>query len=94
MFLYVGGAIRRKGVELLVEAYREAFEHFKAAQEKDEAKAPPPEGVARLVAKVLSLSSPRPRYTVGLLGQRIVVPLKRFLPGKLFEAVVGAALGV
>jgi hypothetical protein len=47
-----------------------------------------------LVAKVLSLSSPRPRYTVGLLSQRIVAPLKRFLPGWVFEAVVAAAMGV
>ncbi len=75
-------------------AYRDAFAKFKANQEKDEAKAPPPEGVARLVSRVLNLSAPRPRYTVGLLGQRIVVPLKRFLPGKLFEAIVGAAMGV
>lgn len=75
-------------------AYRDAFARFKAAQEKDEAKAPPPERVAQLVAKVLSLSSPAPRYTVGMLGQRIVAPLKRFLPGRWFEWVVGTAMGV
>jgi len=74
--------------------YRDAFARFRANQEKDEAKAPPPDGVARLVAKVLATASPRPRYTVGLLGQRIVAPLKRFLPGKLFEAIVGGAMGV
>lgn len=75
-------------------AYRDAFERFKAAQEKDEAKAPPPERVAQLVAKVLAMSSPAPRYTVGMPGQRIVAPLKRFLPGRWFERVVGAAMGV
>jgi NAD(P)-dependent dehydrogenase (short-subunit alcohol dehydrogenase family) len=75
-------------------AYRDAFQRFKAAQEKDEAKAPPPERVARLVAKVLAMSSPAPRYTVGLASQRIVAPLKRFLPGRWFEWVVGKALGV
>ncbi|HLJ64251.1 MAG TPA: SDR family NAD(P)-dependent oxidoreductase [Stellaceae bacterium] len=75
-------------------AYREAFEKFKVNQEKDEAKAPPPEGVAKLVVRILAASNPRPRYVVGALGQRIVAPLKRFLPGKLFEAIVGSAIGV
>jgi NAD(P)-dependent dehydrogenase (short-subunit alcohol dehydrogenase family) len=75
-------------------AYRDAFARFKTNQEKDEAKAPPPDRVARLVAKVLALRSPKPRYTVGLLGQRIVAPLKRLLPGKLFDRIVGAAMGV
>jgi len=50
--------------------------------------------VAQLVAKVLAMSSPAPRYTVGMPGQRIVAPLKRFLPGRWFERVVGMAMGV
>jgi NAD(P)-dependent dehydrogenase (short-subunit alcohol dehydrogenase family) len=76
------------------EAYREAFARFKASQEKDEAKAPPPDGVAKLVAKVIADPSPAPRYSVGMAGQRIVVPLKRFLPGRVFDAVLRTALGV
>ena len=28
---------------------------------------------------------PRLRYSVGMLGQRIVIPLKRCLPQRLFE---------
>jgi NAD(P)-dependent dehydrogenase (short-subunit alcohol dehydrogenase family) len=75
-------------------AYRDAFARFKANQEKDEANAPPPDAVAKLVAKVLADLYPKPRYTVGLLGQRIVVPLRRLLPGKLFEAIVGKAIGL
>jgi hypothetical protein len=75
-------------------AYRDAFARCKTNQEKDEAKAPPPDRVARLVAKVLALRSPKPRYIVGRLGERIVAPLKRLLPGKLFDRMVGAAMGV
>ncbi len=74
-------------------AYREAFAKFKANQAKDEAKAPTPEPVARLIAKILATPSPKPRYSVGMLGQRIVIPLKRFLPGRLFETILGSALG-
>ena len=75
-------------------AYRDAFARFKANQEKDEANAPQPDAIAKLVAKVLAEPFPGPRYAVGLLGQRIVVPLKRLLPGKLFEAIVGRAIGM
>lgn len=75
-------------------AYRAAFAKFKANQEKDEAKAPPPDGVAVLVARVLNDPAPRLRYTVGLAGQRIVAPLKRLLPGRLFEAIIGKAMGL
>jgi NAD(P)-dependent dehydrogenase (short-subunit alcohol dehydrogenase family) len=38
--------------------------------------------------------SPRTRYSVGMLGQRIVLPLKRFLPQRLFERILATALGV
>jgi hypothetical protein len=69
------------------EAYREAFAKFKVQQDKDEAAAPTPEPVARLVAKVLDSPSPRLRYTVGMPAQRIVAPLKRVLPQRLFEAL-------
>jgi NAD(P)-dependent dehydrogenase (short-subunit alcohol dehydrogenase family) len=75
-------------------AYREVFERFKAQQAKDEAKAPAPDAVARLVERILRDPSPRMRYSVGMLGQRVVLPLRRFLPQRLFERILGAALGV
>jgi NAD(P)-dependent dehydrogenase (short-subunit alcohol dehydrogenase family) len=74
--------------------YRAALETFKAQQDKDEAGAPTPEAVARLVARVLETPSPRARYTVGMLGQRIVVPLKRLLPQRLFEALLVRVMGL
>lgn len=76
------------------DAYREAFAKFKVQQDKDEAAAPTPEPVARLVAKVLDSSSPRLRYSVGMPAQRIVVPLKRVLPQRLFEALLVRVLGL
>ena len=66
-------------------AYRDAFNRFKAGQEKDESAAPTPEPVALLIERILRSRSPRPRYAVGMIGQRIVVPLKRILPQRIFE---------
>ena len=75
-------------------AYGQALDRFKAQQAKDEASAPSAEPIARLVDAILRNPSPRLRFGVGMLGQRIVVPLKRLLPYRLFERVVGLAMGV
>jgi NAD(P)-dependent dehydrogenase (short-subunit alcohol dehydrogenase family) len=74
--------------------YQTDFERFKVAQEKDEAKATTPEPVAHLVESVLNDRSPALRYEVGLLAQRIVVPLKRFLPQRVFEWILRQALSI
>ena len=88
-------AVRRQAAAAQTnDAYQAAFATFKVQQDKDEAAAPTPEPVARLVAKVLDSASPRLRYTVGMPGQRIVVPLKRLLPQRLFEALLMRALGL
>ena len=76
------------------DAYRDAFAAFKKAQEKDEAGAPTPEPVAQLVEQILRDPAPRLRYTIGMISQRIVVPLKRFLPQRVFEAVLRRALAL
>ncbi|HEU4387943.1 MAG TPA: SDR family oxidoreductase [Blastocatellia bacterium] len=75
-------------------AYRDAFNRFKGGQEKDESTAPTPEPVALLVERILQSRSPRTRYTVGMLGQRIVVPLKRILPQRIFEWAFRKAVGL
>lgn len=75
-------------------AYREAFERSKAQQEKDEAGAPTPEPIARLVERILQMPNPATRYSVGMLAQRIVVPLKRLLPQRLYEQALIRALGL
>ncbi|MBX7057869.1 MAG: SDR family oxidoreductase [Leptospirales bacterium] len=75
-------------------AYREALAKFKANQDRDEAKAPSPEAVARLLARIVESRSVRLRYTVGMPGQTIVAPLKKLLPGRLFDGILAAALGL
>jgi SulP family sulfate permease len=37
---------------------------------------------------------PKTRYSVGKLDQRIVVPLKRLLPQRMFERLFGLAMGL
>jgi NAD(P)-dependent dehydrogenase (short-subunit alcohol dehydrogenase family) len=74
-------------------AYHAAFERTKVQQAKDEAKAPSPQRVARAVAKALRDPNPRLRYAVAMPSQRMVLPLKRLLPYRWFETVVGAAMG-
>lgn len=75
-------------------AYQKKFAEFKRAQEKDESKAPSPEPVAYLVERILKTDVPALRYTVGMFEQRIVVPLKRFLPQRLFEWTLCKVLGL
>jgi NAD(P)-dependent dehydrogenase (short-subunit alcohol dehydrogenase family) len=75
-------------------SYRKKFIEFRMAQEKDESKAPSPEPVALLVERILRTSSPSLRYSVGMFGQRIVVPLKRMLPQRLFEWTLCKVLGL
>ncbi len=65
--------------------YLPAFEKVKKRRDRDEAFAPAPEPVARLVEHILSHPAPKSRYTVGLLRQRIISPLKRILPQRIFE---------
>jgi len=76
------------------DAYREAFARCKQKQEHDETNAPGPEAVARLVGRILSDPNPRAHYSVGMLSQRMVVPLKRFLPQRLFEWAARRAFGM
>jgi NAD(P)-dependent dehydrogenase (short-subunit alcohol dehydrogenase family) len=76
------------------DAYRKRFARSKAVQEKDESKAPTPEAVAYLVERILTSRRPPLRFTVGMFGQRIVVPLKRVLPQRLFEWTLCKVLGL
>jgi NAD(P)-dependent dehydrogenase (short-subunit alcohol dehydrogenase family) len=75
-------------------AYQEIFDRFQAKQAQDEAKAPPPDAVAVLVERILRDPRPAMRYSAGMWDQRMVLPLKRCLPYRWFERILGAALGV
>ena len=76
------------------DAYREDFARVKAQQDEDEAGAPSPEPIGRLVEQIFSDSHPRLRYTIGMASQRAVVPLKRLLPQRWFEAALTRVLGL
>ena len=67
------------------ETYADAYRSALAVVEKDERGGASPEAVARLVARILSARSPRVRYTVGPVFQRVAVRLKSILPSKLFS---------
>jgi len=64
--------------------YAEAYRSALAVIERDERGGVSPEAIGRLVARVLASHSPRLRYTVGPLFQRVAVRLKSILPSKLF----------
>ena len=70
------------------EVYRASFTRFMATQAKDEANAPTPEPIAELVERILRNPNPRLRYSVGMASQRIVIPMKRYLPQGVFEWVL------
>jgi NAD(P)-dependent dehydrogenase (short-subunit alcohol dehydrogenase family) len=72
--------------------YEAALARTRVAQEKDEAVAPKPAAVAKLVHQILRSRSPKLRYHVGRWAQRIVVPLKRFLPQTWFEWILRQAI--
>jgi NAD(P)-dependent dehydrogenase (short-subunit alcohol dehydrogenase family) len=74
--------------------YRDFLARIQKAQEADEAVAPRPIGVARIVERILGARRPKLRYGVGRLMQRIVIPLKRFLPQSWFEGILRLALGI
>jgi NAD(P)-dependent dehydrogenase (short-subunit alcohol dehydrogenase family) len=75
------------------DAYRETFARFKRKQDEDETNAPEPLAVARLVEYILNHPNPRVRYSVAMPGQRIVVPLKRLLPPRMFEWLLRKVIG-
>jgi NAD(P)-dependent dehydrogenase (short-subunit alcohol dehydrogenase family) len=64
----VFGTSRKRGTD--------TFARPKAAQAKDEINAPSPDNIARLVERILAARRPAMRYTIGMVGQRIVSPLK------------------
>jgi NAD(P)-dependent dehydrogenase (short-subunit alcohol dehydrogenase family) len=76
------------------DTYRSPFEQFKLKQDQDEAQAPDPLAVAQLIDAILRNPRPQMRYSVGMMGQRIVVPLKRFLPQALFEWLFRRVVGL
>ncbi len=69
-------------------AYQDRFQRSIARMASDEQSGPSPEGIARLLHKVVSHPHPRLRYTVGPAAQRAAVWLKRTMPYAVIEKIM------
>lgn len=69
-------------------AYQPDQDRALRLMEAAERSGPDPVVVARVVRRALGARSPRLRYIVGPVSQRAGALLKRFLPGRWFEALV------
>ncbi|HEX3726914.1 MAG TPA: SDR family oxidoreductase [Pirellulales bacterium] len=76
------------------DAYAATFDRAKRKQDTDETNAPPPQSIALLVERILNHPRPKLRYSVGMLSQRIVVPLKSYLPQCFYEWLLCRVLGI
>lgn len=75
-------------------SYGSFYKKLKEAQDKDEAKAGDPILVAKLLEKIIDSSKPTLRHSVGMLSQRMIIPLKKILPQRIFEAILRVALPI
>ena len=66
-------------------AYSERFAKALAVMEADETHGPPPEQVGYLVERIITTPSPKLRYTVGPVSEKVAVALKKVLPAGWFE---------
>jgi NAD(P)-dependent dehydrogenase (short-subunit alcohol dehydrogenase family) len=67
------------------DAYRSVFDRMRAQQDREETNAATPEPVARLVERILNDPRPKLHYSVGMWSQRIVVPLRSYLPQRVYQ---------
>jgi len=68
--------------------YHERFKRSLARMEKDEQNGAPPEAVARVICRMIMKEKPPVRTTVGF-QYKMILFLKKILPGSLLEKVVG-----
>jgi NAD(P)-dependent dehydrogenase (short-subunit alcohol dehydrogenase family) len=71
--------------------YRERATRAIAAMEQAERSGPPPERVARLVARIVTARRPRLRYVCATPLERCGLVAQRLLPGRWFEALLRAS---
>jgi len=83
-----GFTANRRVVDDPVDGYRERLQHALEAMECDETGGASPDRVARLLHRILRAASPRLRYTVGPLSQRLSAVGKPLLPPSFFEREV------
>ena len=68
--------------------YRDRFERAVNRMASDEQSGPSPEGIARLLHKILNNPRPRLRYTAGPAAQRTAVWIKRTMPYAVMEKIM------
>jgi len=75
-------------------AYTSRFSKCMGIVEKEEQHGVPPETIARLACRIIEGNAKGPRYTSGHVSQRASAVLKRLLPGRLFESIIGPFYGL
>jgi len=65
--------------------YLEKFTAALGVMEADETRGPSPVKIARLLEHIIETPSPRLRYLVGPVSEKVAVMLKKVLPWRLFE---------
>lgn len=68
--------------------YKEQFQKALGVMESDEMKGPSPEKIGYLVEKIITTRSPRLRYMVGPVSEKVAVQLKKIMPSKLFGRAI------
>lgn len=66
-------------------AYHERCQRAVAVMEHDEQNGADPRQLAELLARIIADPSPRPRYPIGALGQRLGVAARRFVPTRFLD---------
>lgn len=75
-------------------AYNASFSKCMGIVEKEEQKGVAPESIAKLICNIVEGNAKGPRYTCGAALQRLSAVLKRILPGRLFETIIGSFYGM
>jgi NAD(P)-dependent dehydrogenase (short-subunit alcohol dehydrogenase family) len=81
-------ALTRNRVRTAASTYGARAERAIGKMAKDEQSGPDPDGVARVVLKILESKRPRLRYTTGPAIQRAAALLKRIAPYSLIERIM------
>jgi len=74
--------------------YRERCQRAVAVMEQDEQNGADPGQLAELLARIIAAPSPRNRYPVGALGQRLAVAARRVVPSALLDRALRAVYKV
>ncbi len=68
--------------------YLEKFDAVLKSSIENESDGCSPEVIAQSLEKIINSSSPRLRYAAGGMMSKIIIPLKRVLPSRMFEKVI------